>query len=321
MKAVLVETIGSFTIKEVAVPQPAEDEVLLHVPVTGLCRTDLKLIRTGHRDLILPRVPGEEVVGRVCQLGKNVQGYSINQRVYVYPGTSCGDCGPCRAGAGNLCRKMRIMGFHRDGGFAEYVSAPAKSLISLPDTISDADAVFAEPLSCCLNALELAHLKENETIGIWGAGPAGTLLARAAAAMKATPFIIEPDENRRSRVRGYSTPPDMKFDVSIVAVGSSDAYHQALSHLNERGRLVVFSGLPPGGDGITVNFNQLHYHEQTITGAYGCAYRHGELALECIESGRIRVNDLVSHRMPLEELDHALDLVATRQCMKIHLYP
>jgi L-iditol 2-dehydrogenase len=216
---------------------------------------------------------------------------------------------------------MRIMGFHRDGGFAEYVSAPAKSLISLPDTISDADAVFAEPLSCCLNALELAHLKENETIGIWGAGPAGTLLARAAAAMKATPFIIEPDENRRSRVRGYSTPPDMKFDVSIVAVGSSDAYHQALSHLNERGRLVVFSGLPPGGDGITVNFNQLHYHEQTITGAYGCAYRHGELALECIESGRIRVNDLVSHRMPLEELDHALDLVATRQCMKIHLYP
>jgi len=321
MKAVIVEEIGSFAIKDRDIPVPGNDEVLLRVTVTGVCRTDLKLIRVGHRDLILPRVPGEEVVGRICQLGEGVKEYSINQRVYVYPGTSCGHCPQCLAGAGNLCREMRIMGFHRDGGFAEYVLAPAKSLIALPDNIGDDEAVFAEPLSCCLNALEQANLKENETIGIWGAGPAGTLLARASSALKATPFVIEPDENRRPSVNGFSQPPDMNFDVCIVAVGSNDAYREALSHLAPRGRLVVFSGLSPDGACMMVDFNQLHYYEQSISGSYGCAYRHGALALEYISSGKVRVKDLISHKMPLAELDCALDLVANRQCMKIHLYP
>ncbi len=321
MKAVVVEKIGSFTIQERDIPRPGRDEVLLRVTVTGVCRTDLKLIRVGHRDLVLPRVPGEEVVGTICQLGADVKEYSINQRVYVYPGTSCGQCRQCLAGAGNLCREMQIMGFHRDGGFAEYVLAPAKSLIALPDNITDAEAVFAEPLSCCLNGLEQAGLKKNETIGIWGAGPAGTLLARASLALQATPFIIEPDKNRCPSVNGYSTPPDMKFDVCIVAVGSNDAYAEALAHLAPRGRLVVFSGLSPDRAGMMVDFNQLHYYEQSITGSYGCSYRHGALALEYIGSGKVKVNDLVSHKMPLEELESALDLVANRQCMKIHLLP
>jgi L-iditol 2-dehydrogenase len=321
MKAVIVEEIGSFAIKEKDIPIPGKGEVLLRVTVTGVCRTDLKLIRVGHRDLILPRVPGEEVVGRVCQLGEDVNEYSLNQRVYVYPGTSCGHCAQCKSGAGNLCRDMRIMGFHRDGGFAEYVLTPEKSLIALPDTIDDDEAVFAEPLSCCLNALEQANLKENETIGIWGAGPAGTLLARASSAFKATPFIIEPDEKRRPSLNGYSKPPDMKFDVCIVAVGSNDAYSEALSHLDARGRLVVFSGLSPDRSGMMVDFNQLHYYEQSISGSYGCAYRHGALALDYIGSGKIKVKDLVSHKLSLEELDYVLDLVEKRKCMKIHLYP
>lgn len=97
MKAVVVEEVGSFTIKDIDIPKPGPGDVLLRVNVTGLCRTDLKLIRTGHRDLILPRVPGEEVVGTVCELGEGVSGFSINQRVYVYPGTSCGHCRYCKA--------------------------------------------------------------------------------------------------------------------------------------------------------------------------------------------------------------------------------
>lgn len=321
MNAVVVEKIGSFTIQERDIPRPGRDEVLLRVTVTGVCRTDLKLIRVGHRDLVLPRIPGEEVVGTICELGDDVKEYEIDQRVYVYPGTSCGHCRQCLAGAGNLCREMQIMGFHRDGGFAEYVLAPAKSLIALPDNITDAEAVFAEPLSCCLNGLEQANLKQNETIGIWGAGPAGTLLARASVALQATPFVIEPDKNRCPSVNGYPAPPDMKFDVCIVAVGSNDAYAEALSHLGPRGRLVVFSGLSPEKADMMVDFNQLHYYEQSITGSYGCSFRHGELALEYIGSGKVKVDDLVSHKMPLNELDCALDLVANRQCMKIHLYP
>lgn len=321
MKAVMVDAIGSFKIMEMDIPTPGPGEVLLRVSVTGVCRTDLKLIRVGHRDLVLPRVPGEEVVGTVCGVGPDVDGYPIHQRVYVYPGTSCGHCGPCLAGAENLCRDMKIMGFHRHGGFAEYVLAPAQSLIALPDSLADEEAVFAEPLSCCLNAIEQANLKAGETIGIWGAGPAGTLLRRASLALGARPFVVEPDEMRCPADFGYPAPPDCTFDVCIVAVGSREAYVQALAHLGPRGRLVVFSGLSPETAGITVDFNQLHYREQTVSGAYGCAYRHGQMALDYIGSRKIDVRDMVSHRMPLDDLDLALDLVEKRKCMKILLCP
>ena len=321
MKAILVHEIGSFVMSDVDVPKPATGNVLLHVNVAGLCRTDLKIIRAGHKDLILPRIPGEEVVGTVCELGDGVTEFSVGQRVYIYPGTSCGHCSQCSAGAENLCRDMKIMGFHRHGGFAEYVVVPEKSLIPLPDILMDDEAVFAEPLSCCLNALELANLKPYETIGIWGGGPAGTLLSRASMALGARPFVIEPDKNRRAFLQAYSTPPAMAFDVCIVAVGSDEAYSQALTHLNMRGRLVIFSGLQPNRAGIKVDFNQLHYFEQTIVGAYGCSYRHGEHALEYIKTGKITVRDMVSHRISLWELEHALGLVEKRECMKILLYP
>lgn len=321
MKAVMVEEIGSFVLKDADIPCPGAGEALVRVTVAGLCRTDLKVIKAGHRDLVLPRIPGEEVVGTIEEMGSGADGFSQGERVYIYPGKSCGLCKPCETGAGNLCEHMEIMGFHRDGGFAGYVVAPAKSLILLPEGITDEEAVFAEPLSCCLNALELACLKEGETIGIWGAGPAGVLLKRAADAMNAIPFVIEPDEKRRSFVQGFPAPPGMMFDVCIAAAGSADAYNQALMRLAPRGRLVVFSGLAPDCAGIKTDFNRLHYFEQTVVGAYGCSFRHGQKALELLTRGDIHVKDLVSHRLPLGELGRALELVERRECMKVHLYP
>ncbi|MFZ3046790.1 MAG: alcohol dehydrogenase catalytic domain-containing protein [Desulfatirhabdiaceae bacterium] len=321
MKCVMVDRIGGFEITRVPVKAPLPDEVQIRVEVTGLCRTDLKLIRVGHRDLVLPRIPGEEVVGVVCETGAGVKSVNTGDRVYVYPGVWCGSCPSCRIGAENLCRKMQIMGFHRDGGFARFVTAPVRSVIPVPDGLAADLAVFAEPLSCCLNALELGQVEHGKTVAIWGAGPAGTLLARAAESLGAKTFSIDPDSNRCKQIQGYDACPDRYADVCIVAVGSVSAYETALSRLGPRGRLVVFSGLHPTEDKLPVSFNQLHYHEQTIVGAYGCCYRHGEQALERIASGAVRVSDLISHRMALDDLNKALSLVENRQCMKILLYP
>jgi L-iditol 2-dehydrogenase len=216
---------------------------------------------------------------------------------------------------------MQIMGFHRHGGFAEYVVAPARSLIPVPDNITDEEAVFAEPLSCCLNALELSRLKKEEAIAIWGAGPAGSLLARSARALGAEVAIIDTDERRASLVKGFTRPPDRTFDAAIVAAGNRNAYVEALERLGPRGRLVVFSGLAPDHCAIKTDFNQLHYLEQTIVGAYGCSFRHGREALALIGSGAVPVSDLISHALPLGDLERALGLVERRECMKIHLYP
>lgn len=321
LPSVRVVEIGRFEFQEMPLQPPGDHEVLIRVDVTGLCRTDLKIVRVGHRDLVLPRVPGEEVVGTVETVGNDVRQCTLGERVYVYPGVWCGQCPACRSGAENLCRKMQIMGFHRDGGFAPHVTVPAQSLIPVPEGLEADEAVFAEPLSCCLNALERARLQAGEQIGIWGAGPAGTLLARAARACNARPLNIEPDRRRRELIGGVQTAGRARFDVAVVAVGDQEAYREALTHLAPRGRLVVFSGLPLHDDRPDVSFNQLHYMEQTLVGAYGCCYRHGQEALAMIADGRVPVADMVSHRLPLSQLDAALTLVAQRAGMKILLYP
>ena len=360
MQAVVVRDVGAYEVTEVPVPQPGPGEALVRVSVTGLCRTDLKLIRHGHRDLELPRVPGEEVVGVIVALGPEADAsagaagvpgggpagaavasgagpagaagsFAAGDRVYVYPGVWCGECPSCRRGAENLCRQMRIMGFHRDGGFADYVAVPLQSLIGVPAGLSDEEAVFAEPLSCCLNALELGGVGEGDALGIWGAGPAGTLLCRAGALLGATPFVVEPDARRRDLVSAApGTPPAASFaatsppplDVAIVAVGDPAAYAEAVEALAPRGRLVVFSGLLPHDDGAYhLSLNSIHYHEHTVVGAYGCSFRHGVAALDLLGSGRLRVDDLISHRLPLADLEQGLDIVARRAGMKVHLYP
>lgn len=322
MKAIVVKEIGAFEVCTLDLPQLGLEEVMIKVEVTGLCRTDLKIIEVGHRDLVLPRVPGEEVVGVICAVGEAVQGYREGQRVYVYPGTSCGCCPPCFAGAGNLCKSMQIMGFHRDGGFAQYVVAPVQSLILVPENLTPDQAVFAEPLSCCLNATELGCLTDGETIGIWGGGPAGVLLSKAALAKGAEPTIIEPHPSRRQFSDGVSfVPADQMYDVCIIAVGDKGAYLEALEHLQPRGRLVIFSGLPKDDYALPIDFNKLHYLEQTLVGAYGCSYRHGVEALALLSEAKIQVNDMVSHRMPLWELKEALRLVSEKISMKVLLYP
>ena len=321
MWGIQVVEIGTFQFGRLPIRKPEPDEVLIRVAVTGLCRTDLKLIRVGHRDLVLPRVPGEEVVGAIVETGADVSGLGCGDLVYVYPGRWCGTCPACRSGAENLCRDMRIMGFHRDGGFAEYVTVPAQSLIPVPEGLSAEKAVFAEPLSCCLNALELAGLKPKMAVGIWGAGPAGTLLARAARAKGAAALNIDPDPGRSSAAGGAERPPDRRFDVCVVAVGAKQAYAEAVASLLPRGRMVVFSGLPPADDRLDLSLNQLHYLEQSVVGAYGCAYRHGVAALNLIAKGAVAVADMISHRMGLDQLAEALDLVEQRRSMKILLYP
>lgn len=339
MQAIRVHGINDYTIDEEPIPMPGRGEVLVKAEAAGFCRTDLKIIEHGHRDLILPRIPGEEVVGRIVEIGEGTietEGIRRGERVYVYPGTSCGTCPPCLNGAENLCRDMRIMGFHRDGGFAEYVPVPAKSIIPVPSGLKAEEAVFAEPLSCCLNAVELGGVRPGTQIGIWGAGPAGTLIARTAASKEADCFITDPDAARLERALSRAIPGDgafprpmekeRHFDTAFVAVGSAEAYEEALRRLKPRGTLVVFSGLLPRQTLRAVDFNRIHYLEQRIAGAYGCSFRHGEEALRLITAGKkgpggVPVRDMISHRFPFSRLGEALSIVKHRKGMKVMLYP
>jgi L-iditol 2-dehydrogenase len=352
MKAITLKEIGRFEYGEAPDPVPGRGELLLRVEVTGVCRTDVKILEHGHRDLVLPRIPGEEVVGTVAGFGPGGgEGrFRIGERVYVYPGTSCGRCRNCRRGFENLCEEMEIMGFHRDGGFAEYLVVPERAVIPVPEGLASDAAVLAEPLSCCLNGLDLTGVgpggtgpgsdprghrgtsgdlrgsraagDTETTVCVWGAGPAGSLLAEAAAARGCSVTRVDPDPGRGNYGGALSRVPEgVYYDICIPAVGDTAAYREALTHCGDGGTVLLFSGLLREDNPFPVDINDLHYRQITLVGAYGCCYRHGEEALELLSRGLIDIDRFITHRFPLAQTGKALETVRERRGLKVLLYP
>ncbi len=263
-------------------PRAQDGMTPLTVEYCGICRTDAKMWRTGHRDLVLPRVPGHEVAAR-----------DDNGRLFtVWPGRACGRCRHCLSGRENLCDGMQIMGFHFDGGFSRRLLAPAASLIPVPADLPFHLACFAEPVGCTLNALERLALGTGERLAIYGGGTLGLIAALAARTMGAQPLVIEhhPEKIAKSeafrqisQVMARSTAPqDDRFDAVLNACPDPEAFVQGLARLARGGRCAFFSGLTGGGQLPADGINLIHYKEAAVFGAYGLTRRHMTAALALI---------------------------------------
>lgn len=329
-------------------PRPAcpPGGLLVAVRACSLCATDAKMFARGHRDLVLPRILGHEVAGVVAEAGAGVTDWRPGEAVQVAPGLPCGGCRWCLRGAPNMCERMRIIGFHEDGGLAQYLAVPAQGLSQgavnrLPAGLGFAVAALAEPLACCLNALEQVRLEPGETVAVFGAGPQGRLVAQAARLRGASRLIlveVAPARLDRARLaQAADTGADVMVDASwedpvaairretqgrgadvvLPATGAVEALTWGLAALAQRGRLCLYSGLPPEGEAWPVNLNRLHYREATLVGAYGCTSRQNALALELLGRGRIDGEALISHRLPLARAREGLELVRDRAGMKV----
>ena len=249
MKCIQVKAIGSFEITSLPVKPPQADEVLIKVEVTGLCRTDLKLIRVGHRDLVLPRIPGEEVVGVIVE--KGARSSALNRG----PGL-CLSRGLVRhlsrlpGGRTEPLPRDAYHGVSPGRRLCRIFNRPGPKPDSCPAGLPPERAVFAEPLSCCLNALELAGVAPGMRVGIWGAGPAGTLLARAAQARGAQPVNIDPDPRRSATIGGHVHCPERPVRCLHRRRGRAWRLRRGPPALLPRGRLVVFSGLRRRATGL-----------------------------------------------------------------------
>lgn len=204
-------------------PSLVDGEVLLKVKYCGICRTDAKMWESGQRDLTLPRVLGHEFCGID----------SDNRTFVVWPAKKCGICEQCLNNNENLCSEVEIIGFHRDGGMAEYVNVPKESLIELPTNLPEELSIFAEPMACGINALN--QLGINPTSGfndsnnscelrkiiIFGGGTCGLLLALVAKQYGLEPTIIEIDPKKREKsllfieITGISMNDSIENTISI----------------------------------------------------------------------------------------------------------
>lgn len=178
MKAMQVtQPGGAFKPVEKPIPQPSDNEVLIKVEACGVCHSDAFVKEATFPGLELPRIPGHEVIGRVEGLGKNVSLWNEGQRVGVgWHGGHCFECEPCREGDFINCENAKVTGIHFDGGYAEYMTAPAQALSSVPDAL---DSTKAAPLLCAgittFNALRNSNLGPGDLVAVQGIGGLGHL--------------------------------------------------------------------------------------------------------------------------------------------------
>ncbi|MEE4356953.1 MAG: alcohol dehydrogenase catalytic domain-containing protein [Desulfococcaceae bacterium] len=314
MKALQLKNISELHRKDMPVPEPADGEILLRVTHCAVCRTDAKMWKQGQRDLRLPRILGHEICAVSPESG---------ERFAVWPGTSCGHCVFCKKGAENLCREMKILGFHLDGGFAEYVCAPRKSLIPVPDDLPGELICLAEPLACTLNALEQCGLQKNQRVLIFGAGPLGLMTGMSVRYFGGFPCIREINPARVEQTAQFRKQMDTALhegeedaDIVINAAPSSDIFTQGIPLLRPGGSFCLFSGFTDDKMIPAALLNQIHYRQLSVCGAYGCTKKQMETALHILRAYQKEASLLIEKQISLGEVQEILPQILKGQVMK-----
>ncbi|MGH8878064.1 MAG: zinc-dependent dehydrogenase [Stackebrandtia sp.] len=346
MKVVRFHAPGQVRVEDAPQPSPGPDEVLLRVRACSTCGTDVKISRFGHHHIVPPRVMGHEIAGEITELGGEVSGWGVGDRVQVIAAIPCGRCGECTRGRMTVCPNQTSMGYHYDGGFATHVVVPSAVLAvdglnTIPDGVSFAEASVAEPLACVLNGQELARVGVGDDVLVIGSGPIGCLHVRLARARGAARVFLADLSTDRLDLAAGLVKPDAAIragevdlaeavaeltggrgtDVTIVAAASGAAQEQAMRVAARGGRVSLFGGLPKDSPVISVDANVVHYRELTIVGANGSSPAHNAEALRLIASGEVNVADLITHRLPLPEALNAFDIVARGEAIKVTVEP
>ncbi|MGH2673047.1 MAG: zinc-dependent dehydrogenase [Actinomycetota bacterium] len=345
MKVARLYAPGDLRVEDSPVPHPGEGELVIRVRACATCGTDAKIFHHGHHHISLPRVLGHEIAGEVAEVGAGLGDWMPGDRVQVIAAIPDGVCGYCRRGQETVCEDLESMGYQYDGAFAEFMLVPAKVLERegvnrIPDHVPFEAAALTEPLACVLNGQEIANVGRGDTVVVLGAGPIGCLHVRLARARGAATVMLV-DVNRQRLDLAGRAEPDLSVDgsrddpvdvvmkatdgrgadVVITATGAGRAQEQGLEMASRRGRISLFGGLPKDDSVIRFDSNLVHYRELFVLGAYGSAPRHNADALRLISDGVVRVDDLVTHRLPLDDVRRAIEVVTTGEALKVVIEP
>ena len=342
MRALVLVEPGRIELQQRPDPEPGPGEVLLKVEATTLCGTDLRLISGAKTAGVRPGVVmGHEIAGRIAALGGGVTGFEVGQQATPSIVLSCNRCRVCLLGMEHLCEHLALFGYEIDGGLADYCLIPARAvsqgnLVTTRIEVPPAQLALAEPLSCCINALNQYRVHPGDVVAILGAGPIGLLHLQLAQASGASKVIVSNRSVARrepaAALGAVAVGPDevkqavedatggLGADVVVVCIGEPALAGVALDLARPGGRVSYFAGFPKGST-AEVDVNLLHYKELAVTGGSNARRRDVQAAVRLLESGALNASAIVSHHFPLSEAPAALDAVRDRLGVKIAVTP
>lgn len=328
MRAVVIAD-ARIEVADLPDPTPTAGEVVIAVERCGICGTDLRLPENPGNDGL---IPGHEIAGRVVDAGRQVNGLQAGTLVAVKPSDPCGHCGPCRREEPNCCPNQwpTHIGLARNGGYAEYVSAPARNVIVVPDGLTAADAALAEPFAVALHGLSLAPTPAGTTATVIGAGPLGLLITVALLERGVEVTVVEPRPARAAAAlsMGAASIHSSSLELEEGSYGRTSLVLEcsgAPGMAAEAVRLVRTGGsvilMATTRQPFTLESHSWLRKEVGVRPSVGYSMTDFMAGLRAVAGGLVSPALLSTEERPLEEAQASFDALRDGEAVKIQLDP
>ena len=312
-------------IEDMPTPAPQAGEVLVKIAGCGVCHTDMHYIDHGVPTFKKPPlVLGHEASGTVAGLGSGVSQFKPGDRVLLPAVYGCGQCRMCRIGRENVCERMVMFGNNVDGGYAEYMLAPAKDAIPLPGEIPLVEgAIIADATTTPYHAVvNRGRVRPGDAVVVFGCGGIGLNVVQIAAAIGGQVVAVDIVDSKLDWAKKLGAAATLNAksveridkelrkltgggaDVAFEAIGNPVTQEQAFASVRTGGRLVVvgYSDKP-----MTLDTGRVMFREIEIVGSLGCRAVDYPRVLDLARQGKIKVAELVTAKFPLDEINAAFD--------------
>ena len=331
---------GNIELRDVPIPEPSADQVRIKVKRAGICQTDIVYINEGGFALKPPVILGHELAGVIDAVGSEVKSFKIGDRVISQTTYHvCGKCRYCKKGLYNHCAERKGIGSGANGAFAEYLVIWEESVMLLPDDVTFDQGAAVEPLACGVHALtERINICVDSVVVILGPGPIGLFAAQVAKAQGAYVIVggLTQDAKRLELALklGIDKAVDIQkenimeivksvtegfgADVVVEATGSRAAVDLGLNLAARRGTFIPMGVF---NSPIEIDFHNIKKKELDVYGSHAQVPTSWHKALKMIQNGKVNVDAVISHVIPLSKWEDALAIVAKREGLKIMLNP
>lgn len=328
MRAIVFREGHQVGMEQLPDPEPGPGEVVIAVKASGICHTDIEILRGNYGSSAFPLVPGHEFAGEVVAMGPDVAGVSIGDRVVVDPNLGCGACPACRRGRINLCVKLGAYGVTQNGGFAEFCVVAADHVHSI-GSMDWQVAALAEPLGCVLNGLSTLNGRICETATVFGAGPIGLLMALALkwrGAGQVTVVDLSEDRLRLAEsfglialAAGSDGVAALRRNQDFVADATGvPSVAEAMPDYMRDGGAALFFGVCPQPARIQISPFEMFRRQLSLFGTHSLNANIKE-TLPILEGNGAEATRLVSHRVSFEMIEDVFQSGATPGALKIQL--